>query len=244
MKKVIAVIPARYGSTRYPGKPLINIGGKTMIQRVYEQVSKSRLIEETIVATDDKRIQDEVIKFGGKVMLTSNKHETGTDRIAEAARRINCEVIVNVQGDEPFIDYKVIDSAIKPVINDKNLCVSTLATKYIGNLKDKNKVKVVFDNNNNALYFSRSIIPFDLKNRGEAEYYKHIGLYVYRKNFLLKFNKSKQTKIEKAESLEQLRILSMGEKIRIVITKKDSLSIDTISDYNKAKKQVKGKTLK
>lgn len=244
MKKVIAIIPARYGSTRYPGKPLIKIGGRTMIQRVYERVSKSRYIEETIVATDDRRIHDEVMKFGGKVILTSNKHKTGTDRIAEAAKGINCDIIVNVQGDEPFIEYKVIDSAIKPLLDDKNLKVSTIATKYIGNLKDKNKVKVVFDNNHDAMYFSRSVIPFNFKRTVGTEYYKHIGLYVYRKDFLLKFSKSRQTKIEKAENLEQLRILSMGEKIKIVITKKDSLSIDTISDYNKAKKQVKGKTLK
>lgn len=237
--KIIAIIPSRFGSTRFPGKPLIKIGEKTMIQRVYESVSKSKYIQETIVATDDKRIEDEVKKFGGKVMLTSAKHKTGTDRIAEAAKRINCEIIVNVQGDEPFIDYKVIDSAIEPLLKDKKLKVSTLAVKYIGNLKNPNKVKVVFDNNRNALYFSRNVIPFNFKSTANFEYYKHIGLYVYRKDFLLKFNKSKQTEIEKAENLEQLRILSIGEKIRIVITKKDSLSIDTKRDYNKAKKKIK-----
>jgi len=238
---VVGIIPARYSSTRLPGKPLLLIHGKPMIQRVYEQTLKSKLINKVIVATDDKRIFDCVKNFGGEVMMTSKKHQSGTDRLCEAAKKINCGIAVNIQGDEPFIDPKNIDIAIEPLLKDKKLNVSTLAIriKYESDLTDKNKVKVVLDKSNFALYFSRSRIPFEMDNThakvwsGRNIYYKHIGLYVYRKDFLMNFSKMKKSYLERMEKLEQLRILENGEKIKVVITKKDSVSIDTAEDIER-----------
>lgn len=237
--KVIGIIPARYDSTRLPGKPLILIKGKPMIQRVYEQTQKSKFIDRVIVATDDQRIFDCVKNFGGEVMMTSSKHKSGTDRIFEIAKKVKCDIVVNIQGDEPFIDPKNIDKAIIPLIDDKNILVSTLAFRIddLADLLDENKVKVVMDKNNFALYFSRSFIPYDLKHNPlklwtlkNIKYYKHIGLYVYRKDFLIKFSKMKMSPLESAEKLEQLRILENGGKIKVVITKTDSLSVDTNDD--------------
>ena len=234
MNKIIGVIPARYASTRFPGKPLAMLDGKSMIRRVYEQAFYSKHINDVFVATDDKRIFDEVKSFGGNAVLTSKRHKTGTDRIVEAIKGIKCDIVVNIQGDEPFIKPEVIDSAIKPLLNDSKINVSTLAFPFKENVSDENKVKVVFDKNYNALYFSRSVIPDNSRNKTNIIYYKHLGLYVYRKDFLLKFSREKQSELEKAEKLEQLRMLSMGEKIKIVITKDDSISIDTLKDYKKA----------
>ncbi|MDQ3021094.1 MAG: 3-deoxy-manno-octulosonate cytidylyltransferase [Bacteroidota bacterium] len=232
--KILGIIPARYSSTRLPGKPLILINGKPMIQRVYEQSKKSKLLNSVIVATDDKKIFHCVKNFGGEVMMTSTKHKSGTDRILEVAKKISCEIVVNIQGDEPFIDPKNIDKAIKPLIDDKKINVSTLAYKFTDSIEliDANKVKVVFDKNNFALYFSRNVIPYCVNNLNveKFNYYKHIGLYVFRKSFLLKFSKMKTSYLENAEKLEQLRILENGEKIKVVLTKKDSFSIDTIKD--------------
>lgn len=230
---ITGIIPARFASTRFPGKPLIDIDGKTMIQRVYEQAIKSKLINQVIVATDSKEIFNCVKNFKGNAVLTSKNHKTGTDRICEVARKIRSDIIVNIQGDEPFINPKDIDNAIKPLLKDDTLNVSTLAVELSNDINNVNKVKVVFDKNNNALLFSRSLLPNNFKSIAKLIYYKHLGLYVYRKNFLLKFNKTKQTTIELAESLEQLRILWMGEKIRVVLTKEDSISVDTKSDLRR-----------
>ncbi len=236
---VVGIIPARYSSTRLPGKPLLIIHGKPMIQRVYEQAEKSKLLSRVIVATDDKRIFNCVKEFGGEVMMTSSKHQSGTDRLAEAVKKIQCDIVVNIQGDEPFIDPNNIDIAIRPLIKDKNLNVSTLAFRIVNgkDLLDENKVKVVIDKNNFALYFSRNYIPYDMEhNLGKArmvkdiKYYKHIGLYVYRKSFLMKFSAMKKGYLENMEKLEQLRILENGERIKVVITNKDSDAIDTIED--------------
>ncbi|MBK8549871.1 MAG: 3-deoxy-manno-octulosonate cytidylyltransferase [Ignavibacteria bacterium] len=236
---VVGIIPARYSSVRLPGKPLLLIHGKPMIQRVYEQAKKSKLISRVIVATDDKRIFNCVREFGGEVMMTSSKHQSGTDRLAEAAKKIKCDIVANIQGDEPFIDPANIDKAIKPLIEDKNLNVSTLAFKIVNgkDLLDENKVKVVMDKNNFALYFSRNYVPYDMTHNPAKvwmikglKFYKHIGLYVYRKSFLLKFSKMKKSYLEKMEKLEQLRILENGERIKVIITKKDSSSIDTKED--------------
>ncbi|MFA7360715.1 MAG: 3-deoxy-manno-octulosonate cytidylyltransferase [Candidatus Kapaibacterium sp.] len=234
MNKIIGVIPARYASTRFPGKPLAILDGKSMIRRVYEQAFYSKLIDDVLVATDDRRILNEVINFGGNAVLTSKKHRTGTDRIVEAIKGIKCDIVVNIQGDEPFINPDIIDSTIFPLLKDKKLNVSTLAFPFTKNVKDENKVKVVFDKNNYALYFSRSVIPNNSRNKSNIIYYKHLGLYVYRKDFLLNFSRTKQSDIEKTEKLEQLRILNMGEKIKVIITKNDSISIDTLKDYKKA----------
>ena len=237
--KVTGIIPARYSSTRLPGKPLILIHGKPMIQRVYEQAQKSKLLDRVIVATDDARIFDCVKDFGGEVMMTSEKHVSGTDRLAEAARMINCDIVVNIQGDEPFIDPKNIDIAIEPLLKDRLLNVSTLAFKITDplDLENENKVKVVLDKNNFALYFSRNYIPFDMEHNPakvwtlkDRVFYKHIGLYVYRKSFLMRFAKMKKSYLEEVEKLEQLRILENGDKIKVVITKKDSVSVDTMED--------------
>jgi len=232
---VIGVIPARYSSTRLPGKPLILINGKTMIQRVYEQALKSKLIDYVIAATDDKRIYNAVMDFGGNAEMTSKKHKSGTDRTGEIAKKVNCDIIVNIQGDEPFINPFNIDKAIKPLIENKNINVSTLCFKIKNKkeISDPNVVKVICDLDNNALYFSRNPIPYNRDRSKKIVYYKHIGLYVYRKNYLLKLIKLKQTKAEKAEKLEQLRILESGERIKVIETKADSVSIDTISDLKK-----------
>jgi len=237
--KITGVIPARYSSLRLPGKPLLLVKGKPMIQRVYEQSAKSKFISRVIVATDNKRIYDCVKDFGGEVVMTSSKHQSGTDRIYEAIKNVKCDLVVNIQGDEPYVDPKNIDIAIKPLIDDKSINVSTLAVRIndIAELLDENKVKVVFDKNNMALYFSRSFIPYDMKHNPlqkwalkDNRYYKHIGLYVFRKKFLMKFNKMKKSYLENMEKLEQLRILENGDKIKVMVTKKDSFSIDTKSD--------------
>lgn len=232
--KIIGIIPARYDSSRFPGKPLADINGKPMIQHVWESACKSKLLDRVIIATDDKRIYDNVISFGGEAVMTSKRHQSGTDRIAEAAKNLKCDIVVNVQGDEPFISHKNIDKAVRQLITDKKLNVSTLAVKIQDNseIKDPNTVKVVIDKNGNALYFSRSSIPYN-RNDKKVNYFKHIGLYVYRKSFLMKLVKMKQTLLEKAESLEQLRILENGESIRVVITKIDSISVDTPADLYK-----------
>ncbi|MEP7146887.1 MAG: 3-deoxy-manno-octulosonate cytidylyltransferase [bacterium] len=243
--KIVGIIPARYESTRLPGKPLMLVNGKPMIQRVYEQAKKSRLINSVIVATDDKRIFECVKAIGGEVQMTSLKHPSGTDRIFEVAKKIKADIIVNIQGDEPYIYPDNIDKAIEPLIKDKSLNVSTLAIKIkkLADVLDENKVKVVIDKKNYALYFSRNYIPFDMKNNPNHvwslngnKYYKHIGLYVYRKNFLVKFTKLKKSYLENAEMLEQLRILENGYKIKVVLTSKDTLSIDTKFDLEQINK--------
>ncbi|MBK8983936.1 MAG: 3-deoxy-manno-octulosonate cytidylyltransferase [Ignavibacteria bacterium] len=237
--RIAGIIPARYNSTRFPGKPLTEINGKSMIQRVYEQALKSKLIDIAVVATDNKKIFDHVHSFGGIVMMTSAKHKTGTDRINEASRIIKCDIVVNIQGDEPFIDPANIDKAIAPLLSEKDLNVSTLAIKIKNNsdITDPNVVKVIFDINNYAIYFSRGVLPYvrvnpDSKNSevSSVKYYKHIGLYVYRKFFLNEFVMMKKSYLEEAEKLEQLRILENGERIKVIVTKKDSQSVDTPQD--------------
>lgn len=245
---VIAVIPARYGSTRLGGKPLLDIGGKPMVQWVYERAKKAKLVRDVMVATDDKRVMSAVERFGGKAVMTSSSHRSGTDRIAEAAGSLNADVIVNVQGDEPLIEPEMIDEAIKPLLAESALLISTLKTKIANEeeLKDPNVVKVVTDREGFALYFSRYPIPYvrDSSELGvrsselKATYYKHIGLYVYRKDFLLKFAKMEPTPLEEAEKLEQLRVLENGYKIKVVQTKYNSIGVDTKEDLEKVRKIV------
>lgn len=240
--KIIGIIPARYESTRLPGKPIIKISGKPMIQHVWENAGKSKLIDKLVVATDNKLIYETVESFGGEVVLTSKKHKSGTDRIGEAVKKYKCDIVVNIQGDEPFISYKNIDAAIKLLLNDNKLNVSTLGyhIKDKEEINNPNVVKIVIDKNNYALYFSRCAVPYDRDNSGKAKYIKHIGLYVYRTKYLFDFIKLKQSEHEIAEKLEQLRILDNGEKIKVVMTKIDSISVDTIEDLvnlNKLTKQ-------
>jgi 3-deoxy-manno-octulosonate cytidylyltransferase (CMP-KDO synthetase) len=240
--KIIGIIPARYASTRLSGKPLLKLGGKTIIELVYLNSLKSKYLDSIYVATDDERIFNAVEKFGGNAIMTSIRHKSGTERIIEASKNINCEIIVNIQGDEPFINPKTIDKIINCLIQEKKINIATAATRIISDkdINDPNTVKVVFDKNNNALYFSRAQIPYYRNSSSKKIYYKHIGLYGYRKSFLLNYNKLEESNLERMESLEQLKFLENGEKIKVIITKSDSLSIDTIEDYKKAKSIIKG----
>jgi 3-deoxy-manno-octulosonate cytidylyltransferase (CMP-KDO synthetase) len=246
--KVVAIIPARYGSTRFEGKPLADILGKPMIQWVYEGVSQSRLIDRVIVATDDQRILRAVEQFGGNGVMTSAAHATGSDRVAEVARKLRAEIIVNVQGDEPLLRGNIIDKAIKPLLKDPSLPLSTLMTRIEG-VKDwlnPNVAKVVVNQKGFALYFSRSPIPFprDLnvekllaaskeKNPLPRLIFKHIGVYVYRRDFLLRFSKMTHTPLEKLEKLEQLRALENGFSIKVTPVDYEPLSVDTPEDLEK-----------
>lgn len=242
--KIVGIIPARYASTRLPGKPLATILDKPMIEWVYRSVKKSRLIEQIIVATDDQRVFDEVKRFGGEVVMTPLDIQTGSDRIAYVARQLPlADIIVNVQGDEPFVSGALIDDAIMPLLVDPKLQVSTLVKKISNQdeLYNPSTVKVVFDNFSNAIYFSRSPIPYARDSASitseitGGKFFKHIGLYVYRKDFLLYYTKLPQSSLEKAEKLEQLRILENGYKIRVVETDFESISVDTPEDLYRAR---------
>lgn len=237
---VIGVIPARYGSTRLQAKALAMIHGKPMIQHVYERCLKANLLDEVLAATDDKRIYDTVMGFGGNAVMTSKSHKSGTDRIGEAVKNIKCDIVVNIQGDEPMIDPVNINMAVAPLLKDKSINVSTICYKIkdTKDISDPNIVKVIKDKKNFALYFSRSVIPFNRDN-GKIDYYKHMGLYVYRREYLLKLIKLKSSKLENAEKLEQLRILENGEKIKVIEVKTDSQSVDTQKDLKKVRKLIK-----
>jgi len=229
--KSICVIPARYSSTRLPGKPLKDICGVPMICRVFERAKNAKSVAEVIVATDDERILRAVEKNFGKAMMTRADHKTGTDRLAEVAEKFpDAEVIVNVQGDEPLIEPKLIDELVAQFVADKNLQMATVATELFDaeEMKNPNNVKVVMDKNNNALYFSRSLIPFP-RNAG-AKVFKHIGIYAYRRKFLLDYAKMETTPLEKSESLEQLRALENGFKIRVIISDCKFIGVDTEED--------------
>ena len=239
--KVIGIIPSRYASTRFPSKPLAMIKGKTMIQRVWEQAWKSKL-DAVVVATDDMRIADEVLKFGGQYVLTDPNHRSGTDRCREALYMVEgqYDAVVNIQGDEPFIDPAQINQVIELIGRDDTQLAS-LAKRIEDEdeLFSPNVVKVVMDKQGNALYFSRNPIPF-MRNLDrdkwlqKGEYYKHIGLYAYKTETLCQIAEMQSTALEKAESLEQLRWLENGLRIRMGITQLESLSIDTQEDYEKA----------
>ena len=239
---VVGVIPARYGSSRFPGKILVDICGKPMIQRVYEQSAKSELIDRLIVAVDDQRVFDCVRKFGGEAIMTRNDHKSGTDRLAEAVEKLDASIVVNIQGDQPLFDPIMIDEALRPLFTDKTIQMSTLKIK-IGeeDFNDSAVVKVVVDENDFALYFSRSLIPFS-RDRVAVDVYEHVGLYVYRKDFLLEISTWPPSVLEKTEMLEQLRVLEKGYKIKVVETKSDrisGISIDTPEDLEKVKKIIK-----
>ena len=239
--KIIAVIPARYDSTRFPGKPLKLLFNKPIIQHVYSKVVDSELFDDVIVATDDQRIFDAVIQFDGKVMLTSKKHQSGTDRVAEICSKIDCDVVVNVQGDEPFISKKPLEELVK-VFNDEEVEVASLMHKITSDIENPNSVKVVTDNQNFALYFSRSVIPFRRDSKSQnPNYFKHIGVYAFRKDALLKYVNLPLSKLEKAEKLEQLRLLENGVKIKMVETDYTGIGIDTPEDLKKAEQIIQSK---
>lgn len=241
---IIGIIPARFASTRLMGKPLADIGGKPMIQHTYESSKKSKLLHEVIIATDDTKVADVCKRFGARVFVTPGGIATGSDRIAYVAKQLpEAEIIVNIQGDEPFIQGIMIDQAIEPLLFDLSVNVSTLAKKIdtIEELKSPSVTKVVFDYNNFALYFSRSPIPYvrDAKTMFEritkADVYKHIGLYAYRRESLLKFTSLEPTDLEQIEKLEQLRMLENDFKIKVVVTTFESLAVDTQDDLKRAR---------
>ncbi len=230
---VAAIIPARYASTRFPGKPLVEVAGVTMIERVYRQATQSRLAGRVFVATDDERIARAVASFGGEYVMTASDHPSGTDRLAEVAQLFpQFDVIVNVQGDEPLIEPSAIDAAIAPVLSD-NAEMSTLATPLLdpAEVDRPQQVKVVTDLTGNALYFSRAPIPHYRDAGLNARHHLgHVGLYVYRRSCLLKLAALKPTPLELAESLEQLRALEHGIKIRVIETSYRSLAVDVPAD--------------
>jgi len=252
---VVAVIPARYGSTRLPGKPLAIIGGKPMIQHVYENASKAKLLDQIIVATDDRRIEEAVKKFGGNVVRTSKDHTSGTDRLAEVARKLKAaDWLVNIQGDLPFIRSQTIARAIQPLMDDRKIPMGTVCTA-IYEMKDwqnPNVVKVLKDRAGFALYFSRAPIPFLRNNEidvaGKTSTsssnqrlwgYRHLGLYVYRRDFLLKFAGLRPTPLERIESLEQLRALQNGYPIYVAEVDEHPIEVDTPDDLKNAERYLK-----
>lgn len=230
--KSICVIPARYSSTRLPGKPLKDICGKPMICRVWERASRAKSVTEVIVATDDERILQSVELNHGRAMMTRADHKTGTDRLAEVAEKFpDVEVVVNVQGDEPLIEPSLIDELVAEFVKDKNLQMATVATELTDadEMNNPNNVKVVIDKNNDALYFSRSLIPYP-RNAGKSPVFKHIGIYAYRRQFLIDYAKMNSTPLEQAESLEQLRALENGFKIRVIKSSCQFIGVDTEED--------------
>jgi len=242
--KIIGIIPARYGSTRFPGKPLVDIDGKSMIQRVYEQSRKSKLVSRVVIATDDERIMSHVREFGGDVMMTAPEHFSGTDRCAEIIRKengANWEVAINIQGDEPYIQPEQIDTLCRSFENpDVSIATLVKEIKTSDELFNHNHVKVILNINGEAIYFSRLPVPY-CRNYPEQEwikhhtYYKHIGIYAYRSKTLLELAQLPKTKLEITESLEQLRWIENGYRIKGEITSFESIAIDTPDDLLRLK---------
>lgn len=238
---IIGIIPSRYASTRLPAKPLVDICGKPMVQRVYEQAMRSAKLTHVVVATDDERIAGAVRAFGGNAVMTPIDIQSGSDRIAIVAKKLQADIVVNIQGDEPLIDPKLIDQTITALIDDPAAVVGTAVKRTTAHqdLFNSNVVKVVLDSNHYALYFSRSPIPYVRDARKDEEwftqtlFYKHFGIYVYRADFLQHYTTMKQSPLEIVEKLEQLRILENGYKIRCVITDYESLPVDTPEDLQK-----------
>lgn len=246
MHKVAVIIPARYDATRFPGKPLARLKGKPIIQHVFEQAERADRVDTVLVATDDRRIYDAVTDSGGRAVMTSGGHKSGSDRIAEAAGSIECDIVINVQGDEPFVRPEMIDDVVNLLYNDDSVSISTLARRIenVEELLSPNVVKVVTDDEGFALYFSRAPIPYhrddwvDLNNISlvaqRTEVFKHIGIYGYRKEALIRFASIPPGRIERIEKLEQLRALACGMRIKVKETEFDAFGIDTIDDLRKA----------
>ncbi|MGL5963212.1 MAG: 3-deoxy-manno-octulosonate cytidylyltransferase [Fusobacteriaceae bacterium] len=234
--RFLGVIPARYASTRLEAKPLKDICGHTMIEWVYKRALKSGL-DKVVVATDDMRIYDEVIKFGGEVILTSESHTNGTSRIAEVCDKISgYEVIINIQGDEPLIEPAMIDSLIDAFRKESDLLMGTLKHKIssMEEIENPNVVKVVTDKNDYAIYFSRSVIPYPRELKLE-NYFKHVGIYGYKSDFVRAYSKMESTPLEKSESLEQLRVLENGYKIKVLETRFAIVGVDTREDLERVR---------
>lgn len=235
MSKIVAIIPARYGSTRFPGKALFPLDGKPLVQHVWERCLKARELSKVVIATDDMRIAEAAFDFGAEVAMTSPKHRSGTDRIAEVAAKMRgISHVINVQGDEPIVDPKLIDRLAHTLRKHPKLDMVTAANPFTaGETPDNpNAVKVVTNLDGDALYFSRSTIPFDRDGTNAGRYYRHQGIYGYSHRFLLKFVQWKPTALENAEQLEQLRALEHGARIRVLLTKRPSIGIDTPEDVH------------
>lgn len=237
--KVIGVIPARFASRRLPGKPLIEIEGKPLIQYVYERAQRLNKLDKLLVATDDERIFNKVRQFGGQAKLTSAECKSGSDRVAEVIKDIACDVAVNIQGDEPFFEPAAVEKIIEVLRENPEIQISSACVRMSNpeEIKDENVVKVVLDKDDFALYFSRSPIP--CFQEGQGEVFRHLGFYAFRRDFLLEFSRWPETPLEKAEKLEQLRVLENGYRIKVVKSMGDSLGIDTTEDLEKAKSKYK-----
>ena len=240
LAKVVVVIPARYGSTRLPGKPLVMLAGKPMIQRVYERAKLAKRADQVIVATDDERIVKAVEEFGGEARLTRPDHRTGTERVAEVAAHVEGDVIVNVQGDEPLLDPAAVDTAVTSLLEEPQASIATVATpiQKPGDIMDPNVVKTVLDFEGNALYFSRAPIPWvrDSGSKVLARHLKHLGLYVFQRDMLLEYPTLPPGELERIEQLEQLRWMENGWKIRVAEVEHDAVSVDVPEDVARVEK--------
>lgn len=238
---IVAIIPARFASTRFPGKPLADIDGHPVIEHVYHRVSRSPAVSRVIIATDDLRIEHAVRRFGGEVRMTRDDHPSGTDRLAEVAATLDCDVVVNVQGDEPLINPGSISEAVAPFSTDLSVQVTTLYRRIASTaeLADPNIVKVVVDRGGFAMYFSRAAIPYQRDPRGGwPPLYRHVGLYAYRRSALLVLARLEPTPLERAEALEQLRALEHGIRIKAVETRYDSFGVDTPEDLDHVRRLI------
>lgn len=239
--KIVGVIPARFASTRFEGKVLADILGKPMIQHVWERVRQCDLLDEVYIACDHADVEQAALSFGAKVIMTRDDHVCGTDRIAEAMRDIEADIILNIQGDEPLIEPSVVRSLTQSLVNDAEASMATVASviKNKADLVNPNVVKVALDVRGYAMYFSRSVIPYD-RDKTDSITLKHLGLYAYRRDFLFKFLKLDKTPCETAESLEQLRALESGYKIKVIVTHHDSIGVDTPEDLVNVKNRLAG----
>lgn len=241
--KIIAVIPARYAATRFPAKLMGMLGNKTVIRTTYENTLKTNLFDDVFVVTDSEIIHNEITRNGGKALMSVREHETGSDRIAEAVQQLDCDIIINVQGDEPFVQKEPLEKLITALKEDKELKID-LATlmqelKEEQQIQDTNYVKVVCDINNFALYFSRAPIPFARETNFRARYFEHIGIYAFRKDSLINFSKLEMLQNEKAEKIECIRYLEYGMKIKMIETHYMGIEIDTAEDLEKANDYLK-----
>lgn len=239
--KVLAVVPARYASTRFPGKVLAPLAGRPVVMHAYERARSANLVDEAVIATDSEKVRDAVEPLGAQVVMTRADHPSGTDRIAEVAAQSNAEIIVNVQGDEVLIDPAVIDATIRPLLDDPHVPMATARHSITDpkQIQDPNVVKVVCDMNGRAMYFSRSVIPYIRERSDDAAaaqcYWQHIGLYVYRRDFLLEYASWPPTPMERLERLEQLRVLEHGYPIAVVDTDYRSVGVDTPEDLERVR---------
>jgi 3-deoxy-manno-octulosonate cytidylyltransferase (CMP-KDO synthetase) len=244
----LGVIPARFSSSRFPGKVLALISSKSMLQHVYERASQARYLTSTIIATDDVRVYTVARSFGARVVMTRPDHLSGTDRVAEVASSESAEIIVNIQGDEPLLDPAAIDTAILPLAHEPDVVMATLKKRieHPREIADPNVVKVVTDTSGDAIYFSRCPIPYvrqDCEGAGGTPHFKHIGLYVYRREFLLGYSSLPVGPLERAERLEQLRAIENGFRIRVVETEYESLGVDTPEDLERVARLVEATSL-